>query len=78
LSTQVANLGAERTTGTINPGIIYVAKTYQFGMEVTIPVSRASGDGVGVIGQFDLYLDDIFPKSIGKPLFAAPQQPTGQ
>ena len=66
----------ESTTGTINPGIIYVAKTYQFGVEAILPVNRA-GDGVGVIGQLDLYLDDIFPKSVGRPLFAA-QQPAGQ
>jgi hypothetical protein len=58
--------------------MIYVAKTYQFGIEAIIPVNRASGDGVGVIGQFDLYLDDILPKSIGRPLLAAPQQPGGQ
>jgi len=73
LSTPVANFsGGESTTGTINPGIIYVAKTYQFGVEAILPVNRA-GDGVGVIGQLDLYLDDLFPKSIGKPLVAAPQ-----
>jgi hypothetical protein len=34
-----------------------------------IPVNRASGDNVGVMGQLHLYLDDIFPHSIGKPLF---------
>jgi hypothetical protein len=79
LSTPVANFsGGESTTGTINPGIIYVTKKYQFGVEAILPVNRASGDGVGVIGQFDLYLDDMFPKSIGRPLFAAPQQATGQ
>ena len=78
LSTPVANFSlGESTTGTINPGIIYVTKKYQFGVEAILPINRASGDGVGVIGQFDLYLDDIFPKSVGRPLFA-PQQPAGQ
>ena len=72
LSTQVSNFdGGERTTGTINPGVIYVADKYQVGVEAIVPVNRASGDGVGVIGQLHLYLDDIFPNSIGKPLFAA-------
>jgi hypothetical protein len=70
LSTQVSNFdGGERTTGTINPGVIYVADKYQVGVEAIVPVNRASGDGVGVIGQLHLYLDDIFPNSIGKPLF---------
>jgi hypothetical protein len=73
LETQVANLnGEERTTGTVNPGVIYVADKYQLGFEAIIPVNRASGDGVGVVGQLHLYLDDIFPKSIGRPLFAPP------
>jgi len=35
-----------------------------------IPINRASGTGVGVIGQIHFYLDDIFPTSIGRPLFA--------
>jgi hypothetical protein len=79
LSTQVANLnGEEHTTGTVNPGVIYVADKYQLGVEAIIPVNRASGDGVGVIGQLHLYLDDIFPNSIGRPLFAAASRPSGQ
>jgi hypothetical protein len=78
LSTQVSNFdGGERTTGTVNPGVIYVADKYQLGVEAIIPVNRASGDGVGVIGQLHLYLDDIFPNSLGRPLFAT-ASPTGQ
>jgi len=69
--------GEERTTGTVNPGVIYVADKFQLGFEAIIPVNRASGDGVGVIGQLHLYLDDIFPNSIGRPLFAA-SRPSGQ
>ena len=38
-------------------------------VEAIIPVNRASGDNVGVMGQLHFYLDDIFPHSIGKPLF---------
>jgi hypothetical protein len=34
LSTQVSNFdGGERTTGTINPGVIYVADNYQVGVD---------------------------------------------
>ena len=79
LSTQVSDLdGGESTTGTINPGVIYVADKYQVGVEAIVPVNRASGDGVGVIGQLHLYLDDIFPNSIGSPLFGAESKPSGQ
>jgi hypothetical protein len=57
------------TTGTVNPGLIYVGDTYQLALEAMIPVNRDSGTGVGVIGQVHLFLDDIFPNSIGKPIF---------
>jgi len=77
LSTEVSNFdGEERTTGTINPGVIYVADKYQLGVEAIIPVNRASGDDVGVMSQLHVYLDDIFPHSLGKPLFAAASQAT--
>lgn len=58
------------TTGTINPGVLWVGQTMQIGLEAVIPVNRASGTGVGVIGQLHFYLDDIFPNSIGRPIFA--------
>jgi len=57
------------TTGTINPGIIWIGRSYQFGIEAIVPVNRASGSSVGVIAQLHIYLDDLFPGSIGKPLF---------
>jgi hypothetical protein len=56
------------TTGTVNPGIIYVADKFQIGAEAIIPINRASGKGVGWVAQLHLYLDDIFPTSIGRPL----------
>jgi hypothetical protein len=59
------------TTGTVNPGVIWTGSYFQVGIEAIIPINRASGTGVGVIGQLHLYLDDIFPKTIGKPLFSA-------
>ena len=39
---------SEHTTGTINPGLLYVADKYQLGVEAIIPINRASGDDVGV------------------------------
>jgi hypothetical protein len=71
LATPVSNTltSGTVTTGTINPGVIYVGDIYQIGLEAMIPVNRQSGTGVGVIGQLHWFLDDIFPNSIGKPLF---------
>ncbi len=59
------------TTGTVNPGIIWVGNTFQVGVEAVIPINRQSGTGVGVVGQLHLFLDDIFPNSIGRPIFAS-------
>lgn len=58
------------TTGTVNPGVLWVGKSFQVGIEAIIPINRASGSGVGVVGQLHWYLDDIFPNSIGRPIFA--------
>src|SRR6185437_2196092 len=46
------------TTGTINPGVIWIGSYFQVGVEAVIPVNRDSGSGVGFLGQFHLYLDD--------------------
>ena len=40
-----------------------------------IPVNRASGTGVGALGQFHLYLDDMFPKTLGQPLIGGLSTP---
>ncbi len=57
------------TTGTFQPGAVYITDKWQFALEAMIPVNGASGHGVGVIAQIDWYLDDIFPDTLGKPLF---------
>jgi hypothetical protein len=72
LQTPVSNFATSGTvtTGTVNPGLIYVGDTYQLALEAMIPVNRDSGTSVGVIGQVHFFLDDIFPNSIGRPIFA--------
>jgi hypothetical protein len=57
------------TAWTIAPGFIYSGDWYQLGVEALIPVNRAAGTNVGVIAQFHVFLDEIFPNSIGRPLF---------
>jgi hypothetical protein len=56
------------TTGTVNPGVIWVGSYFQVGLEAQVPINHASGTGVGVLGQLHLYLDDMFPSTIGQPL----------
>ena len=56
-------------TGTIQPGVIYEADTWQFALEAIVPVNAQSGTNVGFVGELHFFLDDIFPNSLGKPLF---------
>ncbi len=72
MQTPVANTftSGTVTTGTINPGVIWVGNTYQVAVEAMIPVNRQSGTSVGVIAQIHFFLDDIFPNSIGRPIFS--------
>jgi hypothetical protein len=59
-----------QTTGTINPGVIWSGKYAQFGVEAVIPMNERTGSSVGVTAQLHFYLDDLFPHSLGRPLFA--------
>jgi hypothetical protein len=64
------NRGQEgQTTGTINPGVIWSGKYFQVGAEAMIPVNSRTGNDVGFIAQLHFYLDDLFPHSLGRPLF---------
>jgi hypothetical protein len=62
-----------KTTGTINPGVVWTGDSIQLGLEAQLPINRQSGKGVGVLAQIHFYLDDIFPNSLGKPIFGAAQ-----
>jgi hypothetical protein len=57
------------TTGTINPGVIWAGKYFQIGAEAVIPINERTRTNVGVIAQLHFFLDDLFPHSIGRPLF---------
>jgi hypothetical protein len=64
------NRGQEgQTIGTINPGLIWSGKYFQIGAEAVIPVNSRTGTNVGFIAQLHFYLDDLFPHSVGRPLF---------
>jgi len=61
--------GRGATTGTINPGFVIAGKTMQLGLEAVIPVNRHTGGSTGVLLQLHFFLDDLFPRSFGKPIF---------
>jgi hypothetical protein len=59
-----------KTTGTINPGVLWAGQYMQVGAEALIPVNHASGSTVGGIVQLHFFLDDLFRGSwLGGPLF---------
>jgi hypothetical protein len=61
--------GAGGTTGTINPGLTWSGQHVQLAAEAIVPINRESGQGLGFIAQLHFYLDDLFPHSLGKPIF---------
>ena len=58
-----------QTTGTVNPGLIWFGKYLQLGVEATVPINTRSGKNVGVLGLVHVFIDDLFPQSLGRPLF---------
>ena len=64
--------GGNQTTGTINPGVIWAGRYFQIGVEAMLPVNHESGRGIGGIAQIHFFLDDLFPNSLGKPIFDTP------
>lgn len=50
-------------------GAIWLGDTYQVGLEAVIPGNRNTGKNIGYIAQVHYFFDDIFPNTLGKPLF---------
>ena len=67
LETPIAD--RQPSTGTINPGVIWSGNRVQFAIEAMAPINRASGRTVGAIFQVHWFLDDMFPHSIGRPIW---------
>ncbi len=68
-TTPVTKSFGASTVGIVAPGVIYSGDSFQLGLEATIPTTRAAGTNVGILAQFHLFFDDIFPNTLGKPLF---------
>jgi hypothetical protein len=58
-----------QTTGTVNPGVVWAGKRIELGVAAQVPVNSHSEHGVGVVGLFHVFVDDLLPKSIGRPIF---------
>jgi hypothetical protein len=73
-----AIIGTHETLATVQPGCFYIGRlgplSFELGAEAVIPINHASGRHVGAMAILDFFLDDIFPDSLGKPLFG-PSQP---
>jgi hypothetical protein len=69
LQTPLNGPSAGRTTGTVNPGIIWVNRYLQVGVEAIVPIDAHSGRDLGVRAQAHLYLPAIFPDFYAKPMF---------
>ena len=61
--------GASGFTGTVNPGIIWAGRSMQLALEAIIPVNGRTGGGRGLLLQVHFFLDDLFPRGVGRPLF---------
>jgi hypothetical protein len=58
------------TTGTVNPGTIWVSRYLQVGVEAIVPIDPHSGPDLGFRPQAHLYRPAIFPDWYGNPVFA--------
>lgn len=67
-SSPAASPGNAPTQVTIAPGVIWIDRAMQVGIEALIPGNRATGSNVGAIVQVHLFLDDLLPRSLGAPL----------
>jgi len=61
--------GTHETTGVVGPGLYYIAHDYELGVYGAFPINQGSGKHPGVYAIVDFFLDDLFPNTLGKPIF---------
>ncbi len=61
-------LDGGKTTGTINPGLIWAGKFIELGLEAVLPINDATGKNVGVRALVHFFIDDIYP-AVFRPIF---------
>jgi hypothetical protein len=60
----------EKTVATMNPGLSYVAVSWQLAAEAIVPLNSEAGRSIGARAQLLLFLDDLIPSLFGKPLLS--------
>jgi hypothetical protein len=65
--------GTHETTGVVGPGLYYLAHDYELGIYGAFPINQGSGKHPGVFAIVDFFLDDLFPNTLGKPIFGGPE-----
>jgi hypothetical protein len=65
--------GRGPTTGTWNPGILWAGRTVQVGIEAILPINSSTPVRRGWIMQLHFFMDDLFPRSFGKPVMGTAQ-----
>jgi len=68
-ATSQYNRSGTTTTGIIAPGVLWEQPDFQFGLEAQIPINNHTGPNVGALIQVQIFIDDIFPKIFGAPIF---------
>ncbi len=68
-SSPASSPSTQGTTWTAAPGVIYMADWGEVGVEALVPLNRATGTTVGAVGLVHLFLDDLLPHSLGRPVF---------
>jgi hypothetical protein len=56
------------TSFELGTGAVWTGTWYALSAEAVWPLNGAAAHGIGFIGQFHVYFDDLFPNTIGKPL----------
>jgi len=57
----VSGPGPKLTTAFANPGLIWVGKYVELGLEAQIPMNKVSGKNAGINGLIHIFIDDLVP-----------------
>ncbi len=60
----------QKTVATMNPGLAYVAESWQVAAEAIVPLNSEAGRSIGGRAQLLLFLQDLIPSVFGKPLLS--------
>lgn len=69
--TPVQGRWSGQTVGTINPGLVWVGRLVQVGLEAAVPANERTGKNIGVRFLLRFSLDELIPRLHG-PLFGNP------